>query len=80
MISRLKYLDDTQKERKMIEFFDKFNETLEVSQNLPSEFQAIDLSNYRADNYLDMFQLAPQLGKLATTSTAVRQVTLPTAV
>lgn len=77
---RLKHISDDELESRLVNHFDTFNRTIEVARNVPPEFQVLDLSHYRADTYEDMFQLAPQLGRLAITSTVVRQVTLPVAV
>ncbi|HET8884602.1 MAG TPA: hypothetical protein VFM68_03980 [Candidatus Saccharimonadales bacterium] len=79
-LSRLKTISDEELETRLIEQFDSFNDTVETAKKMPPEFQVIDLSNYQPRSYEDMFRLGAELGKTATASRVLRQVTRPIAV
>lgn len=72
---RLKMLDDNELETRLITQFETFNQAVEDGLRIPEEFRLVDLSDYHGESIEEMFHLAPQVGKLAVTSSAVRLVT-----
>jgi hypothetical protein len=75
MLLRNKQIGKHALQQQLIRHFDEFTTGLERAQSIPSEFQLIDnIRDFQPRNTYDLFQIAPQIGKVVNVPVATRLV------
>ncbi len=68
MLTRNPDMNETRLYDRLHELLDVYNQSFEIIENLPAEYQLVDPSEFKAETVHEMLTVSGQLGRLATVS------------